>query len=47
MAVDWVDVGFNIVIGLVIAGMIGYSAWRVWNQIKKKREEDENELPRL
>jgi len=43
--VDWLDLGFNLVIGTVIGGIILYWAFRIWNMIKKKKnEEDDEEL---
>ena len=44
--VDWLDVGFNIVIGFAFAGVVGYSIWSAYRKIKKEREDDDG-LPRL
>ena len=41
--VDWLDVGFNLVIGAVIVGIILYAAWNVWSKIKYQLDKDNEE----
>lgn len=48
MAIDWLNTGFNIVIGTVIMVIISYWVFRFWKQIvKTKGEDNEEELDRL
>ena len=48
MAIDWLDVGFNLVIGGVIVFVVVYGIFNIWNQIKKKTSVDsEKELDQM
>ena len=41
--VDYLDVGFNIVIGLVIVGILFYTLYQIWTKIKKEKGNEDNE----
>ncbi len=41
--VDWLDVGFNIVIIVVVAGIVLWWVFKIWNQVKKKKDEGSDE----
>jgi len=41
--VDWLDVGFNIVIGLVALGVLCYLGWQIKRMIEKQMKEDKKE----
>ena len=51
MAIDWLDVGFNLVIGLVILGIMIYVGWQVKQtiekQMKKKGDEELDEMLKI
>jgi len=41
--VDWLDLGFNLVIGIVIAGIVLYWGFRIWGMIQKKKDEEKSD----
>jgi len=49
--VDWLDVGFNVVIGLVILGIMIYVGWQVKQviekQMKKKGDEELDQMLKI
>ena len=48
MAIDWLDLGFNLVIIFAVIGILGYTLWQVWTKIKKEKgKENEEELDNM
>ena len=48
---DLLDLGFNLLIGVVVGGIIFWNVFNVWQKIKAKKKEelegDDDDLPRI
>jgi len=43
MAIDWLNVGFNLVIGLVVLAIMCYIGWQIKQAIQKQMKKDNEE----